>query len=219
MTPKETTILKGVAILFMLYLHLFNSMNQVELCTNLICIGGIPLAHILSRCTNPVAIYLLLSGYGLYKTRERLTARNTSRRLAKLYIHYWISMGIFVAIGSVIAPEKYPGTLSDFIVNLTSWHTTYNIQIWFLLPYAIMILTAPYLFELFEKKPVITLGAAAMLWGGGICRHVSLRQFVPLHPPIRLHSGSDNEFHSAVSDRSGYGSLRHLRTIQNLLRR
>ena len=39
MTPKETTILKGVAILFMLYLHLFNSMNQVELCTNLICIG------------------------------------------------------------------------------------------------------------------------------------------------------------------------------------
>ena len=166
MTPKETTILKGVAILFMLYLHLFNSMNQVELCTNLICIGGIPLAHILSRCTNPVAIYLLLSGYGLYKTRERLTARNTSRRLAKLYIHYWISMGLFVAIGSVIAPEKYPGTLSDFIVNLTSWHTTYNIQIWFLLPYAIMILTAPYLFELFEKKPVITLGAAAMLWGG-----------------------------------------------------
>lgn len=34
MTRHETRILKGVAILLMLYLHLFNRIENVELCAN-----------------------------------------------------------------------------------------------------------------------------------------------------------------------------------------
>ena len=70
MSIRETTILKGVAILFMLYLHLFNQMANVNLCTTYLSIRGVPFVHLFSRCTGPVAFYLILSGYGLYFFQE-----------------------------------------------------------------------------------------------------------------------------------------------------
>ena len=63
MSIRETTILKGVAILFMLYLHLFNQMANVNLCTTYLSIRGVPFVHLFSRCTGPVAFYLILSVY------------------------------------------------------------------------------------------------------------------------------------------------------------
>lgn len=52
MSIRETTILKGVAILFMLYLHLFNQMANVNLCTTYLSIRGVPFVHLFSRCTS-----------------------------------------------------------------------------------------------------------------------------------------------------------------------
>lgn len=66
MSLRESTILKGVAILFMLYLHLFNRLENVDLCITHLSVGNIPLVHLFTRCTNPVPFYLILSGYGLY---------------------------------------------------------------------------------------------------------------------------------------------------------
>lgn len=48
MSIRETTILKGVAILFMLYLHLFNQMANVNLCTTYLSIRGVPFVHLFS---------------------------------------------------------------------------------------------------------------------------------------------------------------------------
>jgi hypothetical protein len=36
MTKQETQIMKGVAILLMIFLHLFNQMSNVELCRSFI---------------------------------------------------------------------------------------------------------------------------------------------------------------------------------------
>lgn len=49
MTRQQTQMMKGVAILLMIFLHLFNQSSNVDLCHNLIYIGGEPLALILSR--------------------------------------------------------------------------------------------------------------------------------------------------------------------------
>ncbi len=40
MTKEQTTILKGVAILMMLFLHSFNGSNLSTVCEPLIFIGG-----------------------------------------------------------------------------------------------------------------------------------------------------------------------------------
>lgn len=42
MTRAETTLLKGVAILLMLYLHLFNTDAKIELCQTYINVANAP---------------------------------------------------------------------------------------------------------------------------------------------------------------------------------
>ena len=57
--------MKGIAILLMLFYHLFNQMRYVDLCDCLIYIGDAPAVYILSRAANPVAFFLVLGGYGM----------------------------------------------------------------------------------------------------------------------------------------------------------
>ena len=75
MTKDDTQMLKGVAILLMLWLHLFNRIENVDLCHNLVSLHGKPLAHFLAGCADPVAFFLFLSGYGLYKSYSATALR------------------------------------------------------------------------------------------------------------------------------------------------
>ena len=132
MSIRETTILKGVAILFMLYLHLFNQMANVNLCTTYLSIRGVPFVHLFSRCTGPVAFYLILSGYGLYISSKSGRKQNSLKRILKLYVHYWITLILFIPLGCrVIGSQVYPGSFSKFLENVTGWNTSYNGEIWF----------------------------------------------------------------------------------------
>ncbi len=127
MSIRETTILKGVAILFMLYLHLFNQMANVNLCTTYLSIRGVPFVHLFSRCTGPVAFYLILSGYGLYISSKSGRKQNSLKRILKLYVHYWITLILFIPLGCrVIGSQVYPGSFSKFLENVTGWNTSYN---------------------------------------------------------------------------------------------
>jgi hypothetical protein len=42
---KQTNVLKGVMILFMLFYHLFNRIPNIDLCDDLVSIGGQPFAY------------------------------------------------------------------------------------------------------------------------------------------------------------------------------
>lgn len=138
--------MKGVAILLMVFLHLFNQMSNVELCRNFIFVDGLPLVYILSRAANPVAFFLILGGYGLYKVWEKGDKHRWSR-LLKLLIHYWIILVIFLIIGHEIYPSRYPGSILDIGINFTAYDTTYNGEMWFLLPYIILSAISPLLFK------------------------------------------------------------------------
>lgn len=147
MEKTQSQMLKGIAILLMIFLHLFNQMGNVDLCKNFIYIGGTPLIYILSRAANPVPFFLILGGYGLYKVFEKGDKHRWSR-LGKLYIHYWIILLIFVVIGHFIYPNRYPGSCVKLLANIASYDTSYNGEMWFLLPYAILSACAPILFRL-----------------------------------------------------------------------
>lgn len=151
MTKQDSQVMKGVAILMMIYLHLF---NHIEPSVSYICfLNDVPLANILSRGCQPVSFYLILGGVGLYCVWKsgRGGVKDNFKRIFRLYIHYWIILLIFVTLGGFIRNEKYPGSLNDIIVNITSFKTTYNSECWFLLPYSIITLSAPFLFKLLNK--------------------------------------------------------------------
>ena len=161
MTRRQTQMMKGVAILLMIFLHLFNQSSNVDLCHNLIYIGGEPLALILSRAANPVAFFLILGGYGLYKVNEK-GDRHRWTRVFKLYLHYWIILAILVGIGHLMHPDSYPAGWTAVISNATGFHTTYNGEMWFLLPYVILSLLAPWLFRLMAHFRAVAVVLATL---------------------------------------------------------
>lgn len=162
MNRDQTQVLKGVAIILMLFLHLFNQADNVDLCHNLIYIGGEPLALILSRASNPVAFFLVLGGYGMYKVYEK-GDRHRWTRVFKLYLHYWLILAIFLIIGHFIAPGKYPGSVQVFVSNVTSYEATYNGEMWFLLPYVCLTLLSPLYFKAIRNVNALIVVAATLL--------------------------------------------------------
>ena len=98
-TKEKSTIIKGILICMMVFLHLFNGKNTDQ-CTNLLYINNIPFAKWLSGACGPVAFFLLLSGYGLAYTynHKGISFFQQAKRIYKLYIHYWVTIIIFVPI-------------------------------------------------------------------------------------------------------------------------
>lgn len=164
MTKNESLTIKGVAILLMLYLHLFNRPENAELCRNLLYVGGLPLAHVLTRAANPVSFFLILSGYGLYVSHHRGKYR-VWHKLKALYVHYWIVLFAFVTLGCwMVGAEKYPGDAVKFLESLTAWNPRYNGEMWFLFPYMLVMLTSKWIVRALDRvNPWLCTGALLFL--------------------------------------------------------
>lgn len=152
LTKNQILEIKGIAILFMLLLHLFCTKNYVGLFEPLIFIGKYPLIYYLAffgDCC--VAIYCFCSGYGLMynytRDRESFNKRNT-KRILNLYIKYWIIFLIFVIlIGTFIL--KKPG---------------YNGAWWFFTTYILLIITSKAINEIILRRNNILILICSLIF-------------------------------------------------------
>lgn len=164
MNKETSTIIKGVAILMMLFYHLFGRDYLTDICTPLLYIGNTPLVRYIANACYPVSFFMILSGYGLtycYK-KNQLSFSIQGKRILKLYVHYWLVLLIFVTIGHFIKPNIYPNSLIHVLINITGINCTYNGETWFLLPYAIISILSwwiiNYVYNLNDKRKIfITL--------------------------------------------------------------
>lgn len=172
MPKNDTQILKGLAILMMLFLHLFNQHGEISNYHALIYCGEEPLVYILTRMANPVPIFVILSGYGLYAVYLKGDQHRWSR-LRKLFFHYWIILLVFVTIGHFIQPMKYPGSITSIIENITAYNTTYNGEHWFLFPYTMLAITSPLIFIICDKYKTIYVLSLSFIIYLGSCYLIS----------------------------------------------
>lgn len=154
---KSTSLeLKGLAILFMLFLHLFNTEERVNECITFLYLwNGKPLVLALSRIAAfcvPIYIFIGGYGYGTIHIDNKLNIRNNLKRVIKLYINYWIIFFPFIMLGSVFRPDYYPQNVTAFFQNLCGYSCSYNKEWWFLFPYIVIILLSPLLFRLITYK-------------------------------------------------------------------
>jgi len=164
MNKDDSLALKGIAILMMLLLHLFFSILHGEFIF-FITIGGESFLQHFSGLCNPVPLFLMISGYGLYSSFAQKGQIKVGKRILNLYIHLWIIYLIFIPIGWHIKPSVYPGSLLSFIQNATSWKVTYNGEQWFFLPYIIILLTSSLIFKIADKtKPALLLGVTLLIY-------------------------------------------------------
>lgn len=147
-------MLKGIAILMMLFLHLFSNQAFADSTTPLLWVGNTPFATIFTRACGPVGYFLVCSGYGLAYSHlhSKLSYRRQFNRVAKLYLNYWLVLSVFVGFGCVFIPQHFPGSIRMLIENFTGWNTDgYDSPAWFLLPYCVLCLTSPAIFKLVDK--------------------------------------------------------------------
>lgn len=144
MSKEQTTIFKGIAILMMLFYHLYGGADIEQWCTPLIYVGDKPLVGLLSRACYPVTFFLIFTGYGLSYSfyQGKLTIVIQIRRLLRLYIFYWVISVVFVSIGMVVDPSNYPKSWLHVVANITAIHCTYNGEAWFLFPYMLICLSS-----------------------------------------------------------------------------
>ncbi len=146
MRKEDNKVLKGVTIGMMVFYHLFYQLENSVLCHNLIIIKGTPLVTLLARGLNPVPFFIVLSGYGFYRMYEGGGKLHFTRVL-KLYVHYWITLLVYVPLACILGFKQYPGDIWEILGNLSAWSTTYNHETWFLLPYALMVIASPWVFR------------------------------------------------------------------------
>ena len=175
MSIQESLEVKGIAILMMLFLHLFNISENVDLCVNTLYFwNGKPLVLALSRITAfCVPIYIFLSGYGLGLKFLKGGDMGNVQRISKLYINYWVIFILFVGLGCIVKPEIYPKNMSTFVLNFVGYECSYNYEWWFLFPYIILVLLSKYIFTFFlnlKKKTLewTMIGLFGMHIGGNL---------------------------------------------------
>lgn len=146
-SKDQSLRLKGIAILMMLFLHLFNRMSLVQQCECFLYVDGVPLVNWLSRASNPVWLYLFLSGYGYSVRRKSL--KDVCYSIFNIYLHWWIVLLFAFPLGWWLNPTKF--NISDIWVNLSAWNPTYNSELWFLFPFILLIICQKSIFHLQDK--------------------------------------------------------------------
>jgi hypothetical protein len=151
LTKEDSSILKGIAILMMLFLHLFMNADIVNYCSPLLFVAKKPLVFFLTRACTPVPFFLILSGYGLSYIyyNKNLNFKSQFKRIIKLYIHYWIVLLIFVPIVCYFKAD-YIGSFFKVLCNIIGCGQLYDAPTWFLFPYALLSLTAVWIFKVID---------------------------------------------------------------------
>ena len=149
MTREETLAFKGIAILMMLFLHLFNNLENVSLCQTSLYVFDKPFLFLLTRITKPVPMFLIMGGYGLFSVWGG--DKNKFLRIIKLFALYWLILISFLLLGNYMNPGLYPGSYSELLLNFSSLETSYNRECWFLFPYALLSISSSWLFAFVKR--------------------------------------------------------------------
>ena len=150
-TKKESSILKAIAILFMVGLHLFNRADIEGYYRPFLYIGNNSLIYILSYLFDAcVPLFLFSAGYASYVNKNQ-TFRQLLKRLLKLLINFWIVIIFTIIMGIIFKSDTIPGTLSDFMGNIFLYDINYVGAWWFMQTYVILTLISPLIMKLFDK--------------------------------------------------------------------
>lgn len=142
MSRDESKMMQGVAILMMIFFHLFTPSLVPEYKGTLIGAWA--------QVQNPVPLYTVLSGYGLFCVYRRGT-KDVHRftRCLRLYERYWLITGVFMLISIFCFRGGY--SWKDVLLNIPCLKTNIYPAAWFVLPYCILALSYPWLFKALDK--------------------------------------------------------------------
>lgn len=178
-TKRDSKMLKGVAILAMLMLHLFCRRDNLPY-TPLLWIGDTPLIYYFGLFGDIcVAIYCFVSGYAHYMQSSKTELRHRWKRLLRFLIPFWVIAAVFSLIGILTGDSVIPGSVKEFLLNCLTIKNSYNGAWWYANTYILLVALQPLSRKFVERCPAwavlltsfafYTVGYGIRFWGWGSC--------------------------------------------------
>ena len=151
---QDAKMTKGLAILCMVILHLFQRLGDLPY-TPLLYIGGTPFVYYLGLLADAtVPIYCFCMGYAHYLSAEKNNDgffKSNLKRLLSFMINYWIIVVLISIAGLAVGSYPVPKTPLTFLGNFFTILITYNGAWWFVKTYILFVLLLPLLYKLTKK--------------------------------------------------------------------
>ena len=163
-SKHDSKVLKGVAIIALLMLHLFCRKADLPY-TPLLQIGGTPLVFYFGLFGDIcVPIFCFISGYAHYFQSSHLE-RSTQRwkHLLGFMINFWLIALIFSILGLLVGSESIPGSFKDFVLNCLTIKNNYNGAWWYVNTYILLILLQPLSYRLVKRCPIAVVATGALV--------------------------------------------------------
>lgn len=189
-TAKNTRLLKGIAVILLMWLHLFGVDFSGDWISPL---KGVDIMSAISASICR-AVFLFCSGYGLYRSyisKKAVSKSYVLKKAAGTFIPYWIVMIISIVCLAILGkfdPQYLPG-------NIFCWILDDNLYVsfaWYIKLYLLIIIVLP-LIRLIEQK-----------WKKNLCLDLLLYIVLPfvIYYAFRNHmdeANFKNVIHSIVS--------------------
>lgn len=176
-------MLKGVAILSMLMLHLFCRKENLPY-TPLLWIGSTPLIYYFGLFGDIcVSVYCFISGYAHYLQASKVELQQRWKQLLRFMIPFWVIAVVFSLIGLLAGNSVIPGSVKEFILNCLTIKNSYNGAWWYANTYLLLVTLQPLSRKFAERCPAwlvissfafYTIGYGIRFWGWGACDSVIL---------------------------------------------
>lgn len=178
-TKRDSKMLKGVAILSMLMLHLFCRRENLPY-TPLLWIGGTPLIYYFGLFGDIcVAVYCFVSGYAHYLQSSKAELQQRWKRLLRFMIPFWVIAVVFSLIGLLAGNSVIPGSIKEFLLNCLTVKNSYNGAWWYANTYILLVALQPLSRKFVERSPAwlvilltfafYTVSYGIRFWGLGAC--------------------------------------------------
>ena len=143
LTKNDSVIIYGVAILLMIYHHLFAFPERLNYnYVNVLEIGNINIDYYIGvfgkLC---VALYAFISGYGLTISKLNRGVRQSLFQLINLYKKFWLVFIVFIPIGFCNSSLNF--NFKELFLNFIAYKVSYNLEWWYMWEYVRMIVMFP----------------------------------------------------------------------------
>ena len=152
-TKRDSKMLKGVAILSMLMLHLFCRKENLPY-TPLLWIGSTPLIYYFGLFGDIcVAVYCFISGYAHYLQSSKGELQQRWKRILRFMIPFWVIAVVFSLIGLLAGNSVIPGSIKEFPLNCLTIKNSYNGAWWYANTYILLVALQPLSRKFVERCP------------------------------------------------------------------
>lgn len=151
-TKQDAKMTKGLAILAMVILHLFQRLSDLPY-TPLLYFGGAPFVYYLGLLADlTVPTYCFCMGYSHYLSSQKNNGlKSNLKRLLSFMINYWIIIVLISIAGLIIGSDTVPKSLPTFLKNFFVISFSYNGAWWFVKTYIIFVFLSILLYKLVKK--------------------------------------------------------------------